>query len=206
MDGGEEFDLFVKDDCRIVYLSPNGQEIDLGLNLSENLWNYLALVVTPTHLTLWTNGGRESTLSTVSCQYSGLLLQRCDHFWLGESAPENSGTKDSNFHGVIDEWTVFNRALTEGEIKNQFYTAWGDSPPEIYGILREGDFESAEKAQVGDSIILRADAAGSQPMAFKWLCNGELLPIPMHYPRNTYFLSPIVWCISRLLFLMQKGR
>jgi|LSQX01.2.fsa_nt_gb hypothetical protein len=176
LDGGEEFDLFVKDDCRIVYLSPNGQEIDLGLNLSENLWNYLALVVTPTHLTLWTNGGRESTLSTVSCQYSGLLLQRCDHFWLGESAPENSGTKDSNFHGVIDEWTVFNRALTEGEIKNQFYTAWGDSPPEIYGILREGDFESAEKAQVGDSIILRADAAGSQPMAFKWLCNGELLP------------------------------
>lgn len=176
LDGGEEFSLFVRDDCRIVYFSPNGQEIDLGLNLSENLWNYLALVVTPTHLTLWTNGGRESTLASVSRQYSGLPLQRCDRFRLGESGPENSGTKDSNFYGLIDEWTVFNRALTEGEIKNQFYTAWGNLAPEIYGIRREGVFKSAEKAQVGESIILRADAAGSQPMAFKWFCNGELLP------------------------------
>jgi hypothetical protein len=175
LDESGDFNLFITDTCRVVYLTPGGQEIDLGLNLSDNLWNYLALVITPTHLTLWANGGRESTLSSVSCQYTGLPLLRCDHFRIGEPAGENVGTTDSNFYGEVDEWTVFNRALTEGEIKNQFYTAWGNLPPEIYGILREGDYEIAEEAKVGDSIILRADAAGSQPMAFKWFCNGELL-------------------------------
>ena len=176
LDESGDFNLFITDTCRVVYLTPGGQEIDLGLNLSDNLWNYLALVITPTHLTLWANGGRESTLSSVSCQYTGLPLLRCDHFRIGEPAGENVGTTDSNFYGEVDEWTVFNRALTEGEIKNQFYTAWGNLPPEIYGILREGDYEIAEEAIVGDSIFLRADAAGSQPMAFKWFCNGELLP------------------------------
>jgi hypothetical protein len=72
-------------------------------------------------------------------------LQRCDHFRIGEPAGENGGTKDSNFYGEVDEWTVFNRALTEGEIKNQFYTAWGNLPPEIYGISREGDYETPKR-------------------------------------------------------------
>ncbi|MCK9316395.1 MAG: LamG domain-containing protein [Verrucomicrobia bacterium] len=176
LDESGEFSLFITESCRVFFLSPGGQEIDLGLNMSDNLWNYLALVITPTHLTLWANGGRESTLSSVSCQYTDLPLQCCDHFRIGEPAGENVGTTDSNFYGEVDEWTVFNRALTEGEIKNQFYTAWGNLPPEIYGILRGGDYETDEVAKVGDSIILRADAAGSQPMAFKWFCNGELLP------------------------------
>lgn len=176
LDESGEYSLFIRDDCRVVYLTPGGQEIDLGLNLSDNLWNYLALVITPTHLTLWANDGRESTLSSVSCQYTDLPLQRCNHFRIGEPSSKNDGTKDSNFYGEVDEWTVFNRALTEGEIKNQFYTAWGNLPPEFFGILREGDYETAEEAKVGDLIVLRADAAGSQPMAFKWFCNGELLP------------------------------
>ena len=91
----------------------------------------------------------------------------------------------------------FNRALTEGEIKNQFYTAWG------IWLLRFMVFEGKvflsqqKKAQVGESIILRADAAGSQPMAFKWFCSGELLPGSDSSILEYLPSWPImVWCVS----------
>ena len=173
---GEDFSFFIQHGYQLACLGlPETSVINFDLSLQENLWHYLALLVTPTHLTLWVNDGRDSVLKSASYELKSPILQCCKHDRLVESGLNNEGTKDFNFYGMLDEWTLFDRPLSEGEIKNQFYTALGNHSPEIFGIVREGSFSLPHEAKVGETVFLRADAAGSQPLSFKWFCNGELL-------------------------------
>ncbi|HEY6228279.1 MAG TPA: LamG-like jellyroll fold domain-containing protein, partial [Verrucomicrobiae bacterium] len=77
------------------------------------------------------------------------------------------------FDGVIDEATIFDRALTQDELNRLFQRALGSVPPTI-----AASPASAEHF-VGDTVTLTVSAVGTAPLTYRWEknVNGTFQPV-----------------------------
>ncbi len=83
-----------------------------GLYLTANQWNHIALVITPTAATLYLNG--IAATNTTSHPVDALN----DAFMLGV---DGSNGTNRNFGGIMDEVCIYNRSLSQNEIREQMH-------------------------------------------------------------------------------------
>lgn len=101
------------DSAQIGYHHPNGQWwFNTGLYLKPNVWTHLALVVEPTKVSVVKDGIRVSHtgLSVASATFSDLYVGTM----LGAEWYRN-------FIGEIDEVAIYNRALSDTDIRNMMH-------------------------------------------------------------------------------------
>jgi Concanavalin A-like lectin/glucanases superfamily/PKD domain len=101
------------DSTQIGYHHPNGQWwFNTGLYLKPNIWTHLALVVEPNKISVVKDGIRVSHtgLTVASATFSD--------FYVGTML---NAEWYRNFIGEIDEVAVYNRALTDTEIRNMMH-------------------------------------------------------------------------------------
>lgn len=149
-----------------------GFTTELGLpDLPDNQWTFVALVVEPTKATIFNSGGSDynAFLWAEHQSYPGYEVTH-------GNAPFNSasligfetGFPARNFKGALDEMSIFNRALSKGELYTQFASAVGGVPPRIFEFL----VGPPGPVAAGDSIELVVDGGGTPPMTYTWKRGG----------------------------------
>ena len=131
--GHDRFSLYCWQDNDLAYCWGSEEEILLPARVSEGAWSYMAFVVKPKEVVLWMNDGTNSFLTSVTNRMTHKSLAPGAggaEFCLGADTgglPEKIAT---NFRGEMDEWAVFDRALSEEEVWQQFRAAWyAELPP-----------------------------------------------------------------------------
>ena len=82
-----------------------------GLNIIPNEWNHVALVITPNSATIYVNGiGATNTTSHPIEEFDAA-------FYLG--LDDNGGSR--YFKGLIDEVCIYNRSLTQAEVRETMH-------------------------------------------------------------------------------------
>ncbi len=90
---------------------------DTGYTVPANEWVFLVLTYDGTHVRLYVNGELESTLADPD---GGPITDSSYPLWIGRR--QNLGSPTGEFSGVIDEVRIYNRVLTDQEIRD-LYTA-----------------------------------------------------------------------------------
>jgi hypothetical protein len=142
---------------------------DSGLYPTDGRWNFVALVVEPAQATIYLDDGLGGALQS--------SVNVVDH-----SPEEFNGTlrfgSDSGsgryFNGAIDDVVIFNRSLTQAEIK-AIHDAGvsGAYTPSAVQIVQQ---PKGAVIMAGDSYTLSAKAAGSLPLTFQWQKDNQDLP------------------------------
>ncbi len=121
---GNAFGLNVRPNNELGYHWPNGQWYwSSGMTVPTNEWAHVAIVVQPNSITVYLNGeGRTHNISPtavntdVSSLYIGSYL----------------GWGSRNFDGLIDEVKIWNRALTQQEVREKMHiTAYRNDEPNL---------------------------------------------------------------------------
>jgi hypothetical protein len=140
---------------------------DSGLFPTHNEWNFVALVVEPAQATMYLDGGfgLQAAVNPVThgpSAFDGTLQ-------LGQD-----GTSGRLFKGLIDEVTVYDRALSETEITRLRDAGFNGTYVAIPAAIVEQP--RSQTTMVGSSYTLEARVTGSIPLTYQWKKNGQDLP------------------------------
>ncbi len=104
--------ISIKDDNEIrFHWAGNDWWVTTNLYANDNEWNYCALVITPTSTTLYVNNKSFTTTATNTAEvFDGDLVFGADF---------NSGGR--RFTGLIDEVCIYNKSLSQNEIREQMH-------------------------------------------------------------------------------------
>lgn len=131
--GPDRFSLYCWQDNDLAYCWGSEEEILLPARVSEGAWSYMAFVVKPEEAILWMNDGTNSFLTAVTNRMTHKPLApgaNGAEFCLGADTGGLLEKIATNFRGEMDEWAVFDRALSEEEVQQQFRAAWyAELPP-----------------------------------------------------------------------------
>ena len=133
-------------------------EIESVSLISTSVWYHVAGMRGPSFVQLYVNGLSESGASVDFVQDYG-----SSSLYFGAS--ENAG--DQMFHGMLDEVSLYNRALSPTEV-SLLYRAGAE------GKCREVKIISQPQSQVvaaGTNIVLSTAATGLAPLAWQWRLN-----------------------------------
>ena len=136
-----------------------------GLEIPQYQWCFVALVVTPTNATLYLQDGTSmrtavNTAAHGLCTFSGNTSVGRD---------TAGGTSGRRFNGVIDETTIFNRALSPTDVNTLFSAAVG-APA---GIVTS---PTGVTNYTGQPFQLTVVASGAPPLSFQWYKNNAPIP------------------------------
>ena len=136
-----------------------------GLEIPQYQWCFVALVVTPTNATLYLQDGTSmrtavNTAAHGLCTFSGNTSVGRD---------TAGGTSGRRFNGVIDEATIFNRALSPTDVNTLFSAAVG-APA---GIVTS---PTGVTNYTGQPFQLTVAASGAPPLSFQWYKNNAPIP------------------------------
>jgi PKD repeat protein len=110
--GNSASGISIKDNNEIRYhWDDNGYGFSSGLFASEGQWSHCALVVSPTSIKIYVNG----VAATNNVTNSPTTIN--DNMMIG--ADISSSTR--RFKGMIDEVCIYNKALTQNEIREQMH-------------------------------------------------------------------------------------
>jgi len=118
----------------------------IGPVISTNIWYHVALVFNGISLKLYLNGERvaaQSFSATILVKNTDPLRIGCDYDRCGFPEPPTNQNGNYLFDGLIEEVKIYNRALSEQEIKASFNIGSQIDPGEIaamkvYGISTKG--------------------------------------------------------------------
>ncbi len=87
-----------------------------GLYVDSNAWSHVAMVVTPTATTLYVNGvGSTNTFNAAAEEFNGETMIGLDNC-----------CGNRHFTGLIDEVCIYNRSLSQNEIREQMHLTKND--------------------------------------------------------------------------------
>ena len=140
----------------------DGTPLDSTSSVVLNQWNHVALVDDGATRTLYINGIPAGVGTAPAIAPDG-----------NDAAIGTVGTFDgrSGFDGLIDEVSIYNRALSSNEL-SAIYNAGiagkctNDLPPVVL------EPPQSQLAAVGQSMSLFAKVNGSSPLSFQWQFNG----------------------------------
>ncbi len=136
-----------------------------GLIIPQYQWCFAALVVTPTSGTLYLQDGTGMLTATNLAPHALNAFTGATH--VGWDA--NGAAAGRRFNGVIDEVTVFNRALSPTEVNTLYSAATGDPAGIVAGPTGLTNY-------TGQPFQLSVVAAGAPPLAFQWYKNNVAIP------------------------------
>jgi hypothetical protein len=141
-----------------------------GLVPPTSAWSLVALVVTPTNAILYcyNAAGQLSATNTIphfTAAFNGLTT-------IGTDPNSTTTPADRAFSGSIDEVAVFNRSLSDDEIRGLYKKGIGVTAippvvaiqPKSYGLME------------GRSATFVTLATGEQPLSYQWRRNGAEIP------------------------------
>ena len=85
--------------------------------ISTNTWHFINLIRSGTVIKLYLNGEYTSEWDT---SISNSLLVDPDGFWIGADQDSVAGDWGEYYNGLIDEFKIWNRALTAEEIAAEY--------------------------------------------------------------------------------------
>lgn len=141
---------------------------DLGLpQLQDNDWNYAALVIEPAKATIYVcDANKYGDFTSAANTFNVNHLNQS--FSATTLVAAESGSTVRNFRGAVDEVTIFNRALSAGELYTQYASAVGGVPVRIFADLQG----PTDTVPLGDPINLIVDAGGTPALSFQWRRDG----------------------------------
>ena len=148
-----------------VGLSINGLgDLAGSRSVDDGQWHHVAGVYDGTNLLLYVDGALDTSKSA-----SGPIPQNNYPVCIGENA-EKTGRI---WNGLIDEVSIYNRALTPAEIQSIYdasITGKCPTPPTI--VLPPTDQTTFQ----GGSTVLDVIASGTPPLYYQWCFNGTNIP------------------------------
>ncbi|HTI70665.1 MAG TPA: LamG-like jellyroll fold domain-containing protein, partial [Candidatus Limnocylindria bacterium] len=148
-----------------AYFGASGGGSAVTINLFPGIWQHLAVTFDGSTLAAYLNGSLFSSQSVVF-DLKGFTMP----FTLGAS-PDNSGF----FDGMVDEASIYNRALSASEISAIYATGTSgkckDKLPPGLNQQPESTVGSL-KGAAGFSVV----AQGTAPLSYRWQFNGTNLP------------------------------
>jgi hypothetical protein len=146
-----------------VFLNGSGWIPSPAVAFTANQWNHVAGVYDGSSVALYLNGQLVGTPTYAP----GLIVASGNHLQIGHD-PSNPGRY---FHGLIDEPSVYNRALSAGQIQ-AIYSA--GSVGKCLGPVIVTQPQS-QQAPVGANVSLSVVAGGLPPLSYQWYRNGQSL-------------------------------
>jgi hypothetical protein len=137
-----------------------------GLVLPDSDWAYAALVVQPTQAALYLADGTNAASFAGATNFLAHTAQPFDGFTMFGGDPI-SNTR--YFVGDLDEFAIFNRSLTVGEIYSQYAAAVGGIMPQIF----TGPQAPTNQLFTGDAFTLSVDAGGTPSLTYQWRKDGN---------------------------------
>ena len=138
-----------------------------GLEIPQYQWCFVALVITPTNATLYLQNGT-SMLTAVNNATNGQVTF-AGNTYVGWDSNGGAGSATRRFNGIIDETTIFNRALSPTDV-NTLYSAATGAPA---GIVTS---PTGVTNYTGQPFDLTVVASGAPPLSFQWYKNNTLIP------------------------------
>jgi hypothetical protein len=149
------------------WASGNRWQFSSGLVIPQYQWCFTALVITPTNATIYLQNGASmqtavDTFAEGTCRFTGNTYVGWDH-------DANSATSQRRFNGLIDETTIFTRALSPTEVNTLYSAATGDPAGVVNSPAGLTNF-------TGQPFQLSVVASGAPPLSFQWYKNNALIP------------------------------
>ena len=145
-------------------------------NVNDGQWHHVAATYDGTNMFLYVDG----TLD-VSQPATGLIDQTGDPVCIGANSQAYVPDCDCNetgyfFNGLIDEVSIYNRALSTSEIQT-IYTAgsYGKCPPAPAPPVITSQ-PADQTVYVHDTVTFTVAVSGSRPLSCQWSFNGTNIP------------------------------
>jgi subtilase family serine protease len=132
-------------------------------NINDGQWHHVAGVYDGAEMYIYVDG----TLD-VSQPATGKIAQNSYPVCLGQ----NAETIKSSFNGLVDEVSLYNRALTAAEIQTIYVASIGGKCPVPPSIMTQ---PTNQTVNAGSVVTLIVSAMGMQPLNYQWSCNGTNL-------------------------------
>lgn len=132
-----------------------------GLTPPSGQWSFVALVVTPTNVTIHlmnTNG-----LASATRAYNHVVQAFGGTTMIGDDSFASDGSR--TFDGSIDDVAVFNRALSRSELLAIYSSAAGAVN---YGPTIASDPLYSQSLYAGQTATLSVVAGGTDPVSYQW--------------------------------------
>lgn len=145
----------------------NTHQWDSGLYPAHDQWNFVALVVEPSQGTLYLDSGAGLTSAVNDVTHGPSAFD-------GTVQLGQDGTSGRLFKGLIDDVVIYDRALSQTEIKalRDAGVAGTYSPAPVV-ITQQ---PKSETIMAGNSYTLSAVVSGSVPITYQWQKNGQDIP------------------------------
>ncbi len=136
---------------------------DSGLTVPAGQWSFAAVVIEPTRATVYLYNASGQLAAAHSAPHAVQLFDGITYIGTDPTYPD--GTR--SFNGVIDEVSVWNRALSGDQIAALYTAASGVGvPPSV--VLQP----VPTTIYVGKTNQLSISAGGTGPYAYQWYTNG----------------------------------
>jgi len=142
-------------------LSPN-QDLKGSRNVNDGQWHHVAGVYDGTNMFVYVDG----TLDT-SQPATGSISQNSSPEWIGATAQQSYF-----FNGMVDEASLYNRALTASEIQAIYAAGSGGKCPPSPTPPSIATQPANQTVFVGGSATFSVTASGIPPLSFQWNFNG----------------------------------
>jgi len=136
-----------------------------GLVVSDNNWNFVAYVITPTNATVYL--GNLAGGTTNFLQATHVLNHTAETFNGGTTRlGGDSQNVNRNFNGLISECTLFSNALSTAQIQSYFLTAIG--APGLAPTVSATTMFPDVPVYSGQNVQLSAIVSGTAPLSVQW--------------------------------------
>ena len=146
-----------------------------GLVVPNGIWTHVALVIEPTHATIYMNGEPAVHNSTKDAKNFDVNL------YVGG----DPGYSNRNFNGLIDEVCVYNTALTQEQIRDLMYKTV--DPSSISSLIRYYQFNRASGTITDRVGLAHADMSGNSTRT------NSTAPIPYNTIADGNWSSDATW-------------
>lgn len=149
-----------------INFAANGLSTDLSghQNVNDGLWHHVAAVYDGTNIYIYVDGTLDA-----STPATGSIVQNSFPVCLGANP---DAPLLYYFNGVLDEVSLYNRALSANEIELIYLTGVGGKCPVPITINTQ---PTNQTAYAGASVTFTAAATGSQPLNYQWSVNGNAI-------------------------------
>ena len=140
--GGSSYRLHMHDnqfDLGLSIVGQPNQNLDAGSVFVQNQWTHVAGTYNGTIMKIYINGTLANSIAV-----SGAIKTNDYPLWIGD----NSQVPDRYFNGLIDEVTIYNRALSAEEIKSDYKEGVNNTYPR-YDVNADGKVDILDATIVG---------------------------------------------------------
>jgi len=138
----------------------NHYSFQSGLIIPQYQWCFVALVITPTNATLYLQDG--NSMQTAIDTASEGVTTFSGNTWVGW----DSAVSNRRFNGIIDETTIFSRALSPTEVNSLFASAVGAPPMVVAEPVGVTNY-------TGHAFVFSPVISGAPPLTFQWYKNNS---------------------------------